>query len=151
MHQVFTSEKHRLSHPFISITTEQQSGERYVNAENLFLRVPLPFEEFMERIGFPAHWWVPARGSNRPTHCAVFVLRAHQGPTWHTIAPVLSSPRVHTQAPNISSKHITKSSVLLFEPLRTDRKHVIIVLFGMRADTQPDITCVNIIGICARL
>ena len=99
MHQVFTSEKHRLSHPFISITTEQQSGERYVNAENLFLRVPLPFEEFMERIGFPAHWWVPARGSPRPTHCAVFVLRAHQGPTWHTIAPVLSSPRVHTQAP----------------------------------------------------
>ena len=90
-----------IDHP---IPLYQQQGSNRVgndmSTRKIYFYVPLaPLEEFMERIGFPAHWWVPARGSPRPTHCAVFVLRAHQGPTWHTIAPVLSSPRVHTQAP----------------------------------------------------
>ena len=49
---------------------QQQGSNRVGNdmsTRKIYFYVPLaPVEEFMERIGFPAHWWVPARGSLAP-------------------------------------------------------------------------------------
>ena len=91
MHQVFTSAKHWPSHPFIPTTREQQSGERYVNAQNLFLR--------------PTRSWGRIHGTNwvsgalvgpcpwlpRPTHCPVFVLQPTGDlPAHHQSCPLVT-------------------------------------------------------------
>ena len=65
--------------------------------------LPLSVEEFMERIEFPAHWWVPCPWVPLPHPLCRVCAGPHQGPTCHTISPVLSSPRVHVPKPQSST------------------------------------------------
>ena len=86
---------------------QQQGSNRVGNdmsTRKIYFYVPLaPVEEFMERIGFPAHWWVPARGSLAPpiVPCLCW---SPPGTYLPTISPVLSSPGVHTQAPVLHNR-----------------------------------------------
>ena len=85
---------------------QQQGSNRVGNdmsTRKIYFYVPLaPVEEFMERIGFPAHWWVPSRGSLAPpiVPCLCW---SPPGTYLPTISPVFSSPGVHTQAPESST------------------------------------------------
>ena len=94
-----------IDHP---IPLYQQQGSNRVgndmSTRKIYFYVPLaPGEEFMERIGFPAHWWVPARGSLAPPIVPCLCC-SPPGTYLPTISPVLSSPGVHTQAPVLHNR-----------------------------------------------